>query len=130
MGEHAVQNAIRLAAGRVAKLFRNNTGQAWTGREVVRMKNGDVLIKEPRPFRAGLCVGSSDLIGWRTVTVTPDMVGRPVALFTALEVKGPRGRGTPEQLHFIQAVLAAGGLAGIVKTPAEALTALGHEDPA
>jgi hypothetical protein len=104
--EHVVQNQIRLALGRgVARLFRNNTG----------------ALKDAagRLVRYGLCTGSSDLIGWRTTTITPDMVGQQVAVFVAIEVKD-KGRPTPEQMQFIAAVRAAGGLAGVARTVAEA----------
>ena len=37
----------------------------------------------------GLSIGSSDLIGWRSVEVTPEMVGKRVAIFAAVEVKRP-----------------------------------------
>ena len=75
-------------------------------------------------MRYGLCKGSSDLIGWRSLTITPDMVGQTVAVFAAIEVKD-RGTPTPEQLHFIAQVQAAGGLAGVARTVAEAEAILG-----
>jgi hypothetical protein len=109
--ELAVQNAIRLAAGRGdTRLFRNNTG----------------ALKDPngRLVRYGLCKGSSDLIGYRTVTITPDMVGQQLAVFAAIEVKD-RGAPTPEQLHFIAQVKAAGGLAGVARSVADAQAILG-----
>jgi hypothetical protein len=104
--EHVVQNAIRLALGRgAARLFRNNTG----------------ALKDAagRLVRYGLCTGSSDLIGWNTITITPDMVGQQVAVFVAIEVKD-RGRPTPEQLRFIEVVRAAGGRAGVARTVEQA----------
>jgi hypothetical protein len=48
---------------------------------------------------ASLCKGSADLIGYRTITITPDMVGQQVAVFTSIEVKTPTGRIRPEQQH-------------------------------
>ena len=122
MSEAAIQQQIRLAlskAGVVA--FRNNVAQAWVGQQVIKLQNGDVLIKNARPLHAGLCVGSSDLIGWTPVTVTPDMVGKTVAIFTACEVKAPNGRATEAQLNFISQVLKAGGFAGIARSPGDAV---------
>lgn len=109
MREHVVQNEIRIALGRDAVLFRNNVGTAWTG-DVNRLSTGDILIKNPRPFHAGLCKGSSDLIGWRSVTITPEMVGQQIAVFCAVEVKDGKGRPTKEQVHFINTLVKAGGL--------------------
>lgn len=90
------------------RLFRNNIGSLKdaTGRWV---KFG---VANP---------GGSDLIGWTTVEITPEMVGRKVAVFTAIETKGERTRTTAEQVYFVQAVRAAGGFAGIAKTVEEAV---------
>ena len=68
----------------------------------------------------GLARGSADLIGWRTITITPDMVGRQVAVFTSIEVKTPTGRIRPEQQAWIGCVQAAGGIAGIARSIADA----------
>lgn len=68
-----------------------------------------------RPLNSGLCVGSSDLIGWTTVEITPEMVGRKVAVFTALELKTKKLQATKEQLNFIEQVKLSGGIAGIVR---------------
>jgi hypothetical protein len=100
-------------------IFRNNTGMGWTG-EVSRLKDGSIMIRDPRPLHAGLCKGSSDLIGWTTREITPDMVGKKIAIFTAVEVKGERGRATAEQLNFIQRVRECGGIAGIARNPEDA----------
>ena len=68
----------------------------------------------------GLCKGSADLIGWRTITITPDMVGQQVAVFTSIEVKTPTGRVRPEQQQWLKAVQAAGGVAGIARSVEDA----------
>lgn len=89
-------------------LFRNNCGA---------LKDAD-----GRLVRYGVAnPGGSDLIGWRSITVTPDMVGRKVAIFTAIEVKGERGRATDAQVNFIDRVKADGGLAGIARCVDDAL---------
>lgn len=119
MSEHRIQNEIRLAISGKATLFRNNVGTAWIG-DTSKLKDGSVLIRNPRIFHAGLCEGSSDLIGWRSLTITPEMVGQTVAVFAALEVKSKTGRATAGQKNFCQRVTEAGGFAGIVKSPDEA----------
>lgn len=60
----------------------------------------------------GLMVGSADLIGWRTITVTPEMVGRKLAVFTSIEVKTASGKSRGNQTTWSNNVLKAGGIAG------------------
>jgi len=104
--EQHIQQHIRLACGTGAtRLFRNNTG-------VLRDANG-------RPVSFGLCKGSADLIGWTTRTITADMVGQQVAVFTSIEVKAPTGRLTPEQRQWLAAVETAGGIAGVARSVAD-----------
>lgn len=104
---------IRLAVGGRSDvaLFRNSVGK-------LQDKRTDAWIQY------GLCKGSADLVGWRSVKITQAMVGRRVAVFTAIEVKAP-GASTErkhleEQTAFINAVLAAGGLAGFADNPSSA----------
>jgi hypothetical protein len=108
--ETVIQQEIRLALGTRpdAKLFRNQVGS----------------LPDPRTGRLvtfGLARGSADLIGWRTVTVTPDMVGQRLAVFTSIEIKTPTGRIAPAQQHWLQAVHSAGGIAGVARSVADAL---------
>ena len=107
MSEQQIQQRIRLALSKgTTRLWRNNTG-------CLRDERGQLV-------RFGLCPGSSDLIGYRTVTITPDMVGQQVAVFAAVEVKAPRGRPTQEQTAFLEHITAAGGIAGIARSVEEA----------
>jgi hypothetical protein len=107
--ETVIQQQIRLALGTRSdlRLFRNNTGS----------------LPDPRtgrPIQFGLAKGSADLIGLRTVTITPDMVGRQMAVFTSLEIKTPTGRATPEQRNWLEMVRSRGGLAGIARSVQDA----------
>ena len=107
MSEQQIQQHIRLTCSTGStRLFRNNTG-------TLKDANG-------RPVQFGLCKGSADLIGWRTVTVTPDMVGTQVAVFLSIEVKTPTGRLRPEQQQWLDAVQAAGGIAGVARSVKDA----------
>jgi hypothetical protein len=69
----------------------------------------------------GLARGSADLIGWTIRTVTPEMVGQQVAVFTSIEVKTPTGRVKPEQQQWLDAVQSAGGIAGVARSVEDAL---------
>jgi len=101
------------------RIWRNNVGTAWQG-QVTRNRDGSITIRNPRPVTFGLCEGSSDLIGARSVQVTPEMVGRRVAVFAAVEVKTDAGRATDMQQQFIQTVRFLGGFAGIARSVEEA----------
>lgn len=123
--ENTVQRQIWLALGRVSRLFRLNTGKAWLSSlgpaGVHRLKDGSIHIEAPRPIALGLglpngdpLVGASDLIGWTTVEITPEMVGRRVAVFTAVETKRTKGgKASEDQINFVEQVKQAGGIAGI-----------------
>jgi len=105
--EQSIQQHIRLACSHgPVRLWRNNTG-------TLKDANG-------RPVSFGLAKGSADLIGWRTVTITPEMVGQQVAVFTSIEVKTATGRLRPEQQQWLDAVQAAGGIAGVARSVSDA----------
>src|SRR4051812_4407900 len=111
MAEADITNKILKGASLVgARLFRQNVALAWVGK-TVRKTPSTITLENPRPLHAGLCKGSSDIIGWTPVLVTAEMVGSTVAVFTALEVKAGRVPVTEEQARFVAAVQAAGGIA-------------------
>lgn len=120
VNEANLMRSILLACSRGAtRLWRNNVAQAWVGTPVrfqratsINVGPDDVLIRNARPLHAGLCAGSSDLIGYT--------VRDGVAVFTALEVKTSTGRATPEQKQFLEVVGGAGGIAGIARSVEEA----------
>jgi len=117
MKESDISRAIQIAATKEGwRLFRQNVGTAWTGNVVSR--SADLLtLSNPRPLRAGLCVGSGDLIGW-----VPAMVnGARVGVFASVEVKTPRGRVSEDQTNFLRNVQAAHGIALIARSPEEAI---------
>lgn len=130
MKEQNILKTIMLAVTQYTKsrIFRNNTGTGWVGeskriskRTSVFLNPGDVVIRNARPLRAGLCVGSSDLIGWSKREITPEMVGKEIAIFTAIEVKTESGRIRKEQLNFIEKIKKDGGIAGIARSEGEAV---------
>lgn len=121
MLESERQKLIQLAATRSgAVTFRNNVGVGWVGRST--RKGNYTILEGARPLHAGLCEGSSDLIGWTSVEITPAMVGTKIAVFTAIEVKQPGKRPTPEQVNFIEQVRRAGGFAGVARDPEDIKT--------
>jgi hypothetical protein len=111
MTEQQTQQEIRLALSRGdTRLWRNNTGTLYD--------------RQGRPVQFGLCKGSSDLIGFRSITIGPEHLGQRLAVFAAIEVKSERGRATAEQQAFIEQVQAMGGLAGVVRSVRDAAAVL------
>jgi hypothetical protein len=93
--EHEIQQRIRMACGRgPVRLWRNNTGA--------------LVDQQGRFVRFGLCKGSSDLIGLRS-----------------LEIKAAGGVVSPEQRAFLRLVQKLGGVAAVCRSVEEAEQLLG-----
>ena len=108
--ETKLQNRILLAlSDEGCTVWRNETAGVWLGK-VIHKASDQVTLTNARMFTAGLCVGSSDIIG-----IAPG--GR----FLAIEVKTETGRPTQGQRRFIEAVRRAGGIAGIARSVEDAL---------
>ena len=111
MSEQKIQQEIRLQFGvGDTRLFRNNTG-------TLRDDKG-------RPVQFGLCKGSADLIGWKTIEITQEMVGQKIAQFVSIEVKTPTGTIRPDQRVWYEAVKRSGGIACIARSLKDAEAAL------
>ena len=111
--ETKIQQEIRLGLGTRddVRLFRNQVGQ----------------LPDPRtgrPVQFGLAKGSADLVGWKTIEVTPDMVGQRLAVLASIEVKTPTGRLTKQQQAWLEAVQSSGGIADVARSPEDALRIL------
>lgn len=132
MKESALLKKILVEATKAgARLFRNNVGLGWTGKSTVfstemstKVYPGDVLIRQARPLHSGLCKGSHDLIGWTAITISPDMIGQRIAVFTGVEAKTKNVRVTKEQQNFHTAVQGAGGKSVIAYSVDEALSVI------
>lgn len=122
---------VWLALGPVARLFRINTGRAWvSGAGPAKvLQDGSALVPAARPVALGLSypngdpvVGTPDLIGWTPVTITPEMVGRTIPVWTGIETKASGGgRRREGQINFVQAVQQAGGIAGFASSSRQGL---------
>ena len=116
MTESELQALILRAAGskRHIRLFRNQVGEGYVGK-ALRDPEG-VFLADARHVRMGLFPGSGDLIGWRTVTITEDMIGASVAQFLSIEIKTATGKVKPEQLNWMEQINMAGGHAIIARS--------------
>lgn len=106
------------------KLFRNNSGVLPNPETNVPVRFG--LGNESKKINKEL--KSGDLVGWTPVTITPEMVGKTIAVFTNIEAKaiGFKHRETYPvksreygQNNFNQLVLNAGGIAGFASCDAD-----------
>lgn len=116
MSEAAVVQQVRatLSNGPV-RLFRNNVGEGWQGVTINKTAE-TITLKNYRRVNFGLCEGSHDLIGLKSIVITPDMVGSRLAVFVSLEGKSRTGSLSDEQHSFLAMVLNAGGIAGVFRS--------------
>lgn len=101
MTETDIQNQIRVALSPYCAVFRVNVGLCYT--------------KDGRPMRTGVPTGFSDLFGHRKSD------GRAFYI----EVKTAAGRPSANQTAFIEQMIADGAIAGICRSPEDALALLG-----
>jgi hypothetical protein len=116
MTENETSNEIRavLNTGKT-RAFRNN---------IARINHQGRWINFGIPGQGG-----SDLIGFHTLTITPEMVGKRVAVFLAVECKSSKGKPTSEQTAFIEYVQSAGGIAGVANSGESALNIITQYKP-
>lgn len=117
LSESEVQQLIQIEAAKYdCILMRNNSGamKDVTGR-VVRYGLGNVSPKQKSK--------SIDLIGITTITITPEMVGQKIGVFTAFEIKkedwNPSKKLDDHEQHqknFIDFVLSKGGIASFLNS--------------
>lgn len=100
------------------RLFRNNQGafKDETGR-LIRYGLDNTSGKRNKEIK------SSDRIGFTTVTITEEMVGQTVAIFTTIEVKHPDWNPNKKldehewaQKNWIDFILNAGGFGGFANS--------------
>jgi len=80
---------------------------------------GNVETVDGRRIKYGLLPGSGDLVGWCTLTVQPEMVGRQIAVFLSVEGKTPNDRVRPQQQNWLEIVRAQGGMAFVARSTEE-----------
>lgn len=119
----AKQNVKLRAAQYGARLYKNNTGVAYdqTGRPVY-FGLGNEGKKSADDIR------TPDDVGFTVITITPEMVGKKVAVFTAIDskklgfvVKPDYAKGTREygQNKFFDIVKMHNGIAGFASCAAD-----------
>lgn len=112
--ETVLQNRIRLAISSICRdctIFRNHCGALKDGRT-------------NRLVTFGLSPGSPDLVGWKSVEITPDMVGSRVAVFCGIEIKTPSGTLRDDQANWLHRLADAGGITGVARSVEDAISIL------
>lgn len=126
--ESEVQQDIQIGLMPVCNVMRNNSGALKddTGRSV-RYGLGNISKKHNERIK------SSDLLGITKVVITPEMVGRTLGIFTAIEVKNEKWKSDKKfdkretaQKNFINWVLSMGGFAGFANSVDKAKQIINH----
>lgn len=134
MREQTIQNRARLALSseKLGVYWRANVGKSWTSNEPYkitsavqasnfRLQVGDMVLRNPRPFDTGLPKGFTDLFGVTFITITPDMVGKRIGVYTGLEAKTANGRLSEFQGYHHDIIRNAGGIVGVFRSPEQAV---------
>lgn len=104
--EDKVKNNVKKELKNIpaVRLFVNPSGRLPNGR-------GGFIS-----FGLGGHKGSSDYIGWESITITEEMVGQKFARFASVECKAPGKltETTPEQELWLDLVVSAGGMGTVI----------------
>lgn len=119
MSESRIQSETRLSLGSLpnVRVFRNQVGFGWIGDPPTRR------------VKMGLFPGSGDLIGWTSYTITPDDVGKNVAVFTSAEIKSRTGKPSDNQVNWMNQVNNAGGIAFVTNNDQHAVKTIQEWKP-
>ncbi|MEO5368507.1 MAG: VRR-NUC domain-containing protein [Magnetococcus sp. DMHC-1] len=105
-----LQNGIlRLGQGSL-RLFANPCGTGWQGKIISRTPEY-ITLQHPRLITFGLCPGSSDVVGFKSVEVSEEMTGTKIAVFTAIEIKTDNDTIKEHQSNFLKIIGNMGGVA-------------------
>lgn len=113
--ESIIQQEVQIEAPKYnCLLMRNNSGALLDAEgRLVRYGLGNVSKQHQEN------IASSDLIGFTRMIITPDMVGKTIAVFTAVEVKKEEwnldkklDKRETAQNNFINWIKSQGGFAG------------------
>jgi hypothetical protein len=125
-GTTLIQHILLNVSHGLVRLWRQNAGTAWAGKakkyaklDHVTVYPGDVVVRQGQPVQLGE-EGIADLVGYSIVTITPEMVGQRVAIFSAVEVKGEGDTPKATQLAYIERIRQHGGRAGVAYQPEDA----------
>jgi hypothetical protein len=115
--------AIQLAHSRHdTRLWRANAGRAWQG-EPIERSPGRLVLKHPRAVQLAP-PGFPDLFGLRSVKITPELIGRTLPVFVAMEVKTGTGRTNEAQDLFLDLLRSLHAFHGVARSVEDSTTIL------
>lgn len=124
MNESSIQAQILNAMCQAgAYALRVNSGTFWGGK--VLAHTGDKLVLQNPTKVMGAPAGTSDIIGCKTITITPAMVGKQIGVFTAVEVKRPGEKPRENQSKYLEVMRRRGAMVGVARSPEDAVRILG-----
>ena len=120
--ETKIQKETLLESGKIPslRLFRNNVGVGFQGK-ILNENYPIITLENYRRVSFGLMPGSGDCIGWQSIKITTDMVGKSIAQFVSVELKTDIGKPQTNQKNWYNQVTNSGGKAVIIRDP-ESLT--------
>ena len=96
-------------------MWLNETGSAYVSNNAYKSHGGDMILKGARRISYGLHgVGGADMIGIQQIEITPDMVGKTIAVFKTVEMKCGRDTLKKDQKKWINIIRGLGGIAKAV----------------
>lgn len=113
MGEATIQSEILgLSTGDI-RLWRTNAGMGWAGKAF--RQGSATIIPNARAFHA-MPEGWPDLTGYVSVVITPEMIGKRIAIFAGVECKSLKGVKKKTQESFRDQFLRQGAIAGFCRS--------------
>lgn len=134
-----IKSALIWATKQGWRLCQNVVGGAWVGKltEEYFTSGGKKPIKviemiHARFIKFGLLTpsakngkthgGTLDLVGWRSVEITPDMVGKRIAQYCEFDAKTPGyNQLSDDQKNRVDQIRMAGGVSGIFRRGPEGI---------
>ena len=100
--ENYLKNKYERTLTKYQRLWRCNSGTAWGGKLV---KNGKSNILTCLRKILLWPVGTPDSIGFDSIIITPEMVGKRVAVFVGTEIKTGKQQLNPDQIRWRDKIL-------------------------
>ena len=107
--ENNLKNEVDGELTSFQRLWRINCGFGWVSNRIEKCK-GFIKLYNARPFR-GAEDGTPDCIGFDSIIITQEMIGKRVAVFVGSELKATKGdKLKPAQKNFKNLLVKMGGI--------------------